>query len=145
MSTINDILTQSRSAHAAGTLALKAKDAVKARSSFTLALQLRQDAHTADPDHEDATWLADALHPKMPGETERRYHRVPGKTTEQVARDRHVELIAYFTEKTTDAVPVEVNFTPEELQRRIHPPTDADGQPKMAVEDTEAFKQNRPQ
>ena len=111
-------LTGSRSAH------LLAKVAVSkgqpAADYWQAALDLRLDARALDPDHADAAWLEDALHPKMPGERTRRYHRMPGLTAAQVARVKDDELVAYFRDRVNPpAAAAPIALTDQELAAKV--------------------------
>lgn len=70
MSDVSDLLTQSRAAHLAmkGTLPTRNPDGTKTAGEpsdthrlLALALDLREQAHAADPDHLDEGWRADVV------------------------------------------------------------------------------------
>lgn len=118
MTAVAELLTQSRAAHQAARAA--GKDAAAAEAQWKTALELRLEARRLDPDRTDPSWLEDAVHPRIKGETAKRYHRVPGKTTADVAVDKDAELVAFFLSKlqAEDPAPLEP-LTPEGIAARV--------------------------
>ena len=99
MSETVDLLQASRSAHQQAKNALRTGDTAKARECFREALTYRLKARAGDPDRMDASWRNDAIHPKMPGESQRRHLRMPGMTTAEVAAKLDADLERYFREQ----------------------------------------------
>lgn len=112
MSDVANLLRESRAAHQQA----KRGD----RSLFQVALDKRLEARAADPTRTDPAWLDDAQHPAILGETQRRYHRVPGKTPAQVAADKDAELEAYFRSQLEPALATpQVDLTPDEIAAKV--------------------------
>jgi hypothetical protein len=121
MSAVADLLTASRAAHQSAR-ALLAKGQA-ADELLREALDRRMEARRADPDRVDPAWLEDALHPKMPGEPRRRYHRVPGQSIEAIARSKDQELVAYYLEKLDPAsTEPPAPLSDRELLEKVIPP-----------------------
>lgn len=98
MTPVAELLTQSRAAHQAA----RTRTGDEAAAQWRTALELRLEARRLDPNRFDGAWLEDAVHPKLKGDTKRRYHRIPGKTPAQVAFDKDVELVAFFMAKLAE-------------------------------------------
>ena len=97
-----ELLTASRNAHQQAKTALRDGNQARAQEQFRMALDARLKARDTDPKRSDPSWLDDALHPKMPGETARRYHRVAGLTVNEVAAQKDAELEGYYREQLGD-------------------------------------------
>lgn len=99
MSETADLLQASRAAHQQAKNAQRTGDTEGARARWSEALTFRRKARASDPQRLDASWRSDALHPAMRGEKQRRHHRMPGLTVEQVAAKADADLERYFREQ----------------------------------------------
>jgi hypothetical protein len=122
MSDIADLLDRSRAAHLAARNA--GKNLVVATAQWRTALDLRTEAQRLDPQREDPSWLEDALHPKVKGESGRRYHRVPGKTPADIARDRDLDLVQFYLAKLdSEPAPDAAALTDDAIAQKVLIPT----------------------
>lgn len=121
MSAVADLLARSRTAHLAARTAA-ARNA-PADEHWRTALELRLEARRVDEHRFDAAWLEDALHPKLQGDTKRRYHRIPGKTVAQVAAVKDAELVAFFMARLAAPPESPAPLTDGELAAKVVIPT----------------------
>lgn len=103
MTTVAELLIQSRQEHADARAHKVAGRLAQASECLQTALAARLSAAEADPTFTDAEWLEDARMLPRPGVKGPQYHRVPGLSRAEVAAQRHAELLAYFAEQLAKA------------------------------------------
>lgn len=88
--TVSELLTASRQSHRHGLTAKSKRQTDIAAMHLSSASEQRQAAHDADPDHTDPAWLDDAKNANG------QVMRDRSRTIEQVAREIHDALMAYY-------------------------------------------------
>ena len=92
--TTAELLKASRGAHRRA----KAVAAGNSEADYAEALRFRLEAHDADPEHQDAAWLDDAVSAHGQLLRDRRHDSA------KVARDHHEALVAYYRAQVGEVV-----------------------------------------